>query len=563
MAASQTKEQQQDVQEHRIPAHLLRQVNAARLPCEKFFVNKCRKGRRCPRSHCIDGSSDMNVHLPFTSRYMAEGVLDSITLRPPLTPAAVQYFSQIQKPCVLGPSSQWNSRLGKRMITYTLDGMDAPDNEVCEAASTSGFARGCKDSRSSETVWFKNCLAQPKFHGHRTSLKNALSVLASGAIPSSPGIAGHGVYSFACDSDQDNTALDVAWSPGHQDFVDLSGTYCALFVFKAHGILTNIAKDASLDVSPGATSTTSIHYSSHMGVIEYMSFTTTVDGLVAELSQQLDVLGYTQALHEALKDVKAHMESESETVSNGYDFVFLKNTVVTLNPKLVVPPSASDKDESGEKGNSGDSDVNFVFLKDRAIEPKPKRVVPTSASGKGESEEKGNWGVNSFVYLKNRAIEPEPKEPKLVVPPSASRKGEKGKEGDSGGHDVNTSYKIFDVDSWETWTKLDSLHIDRNDLDSNQRKYDDWKKRKHWQDFVDEKWTDWGNHWYDRAPATASESWGSDYSSSWPPSSSRDQAPPLRWNERAPAAATEYWGSASSYSWRPSSTQAQPPPYPR
>ena len=68
----------------------------------------------------------------------------------------------------------------------------------------------------------------------------------------------------------------------------LSGTYSALIVFKAHGFLSNTAKDASLDVPPGATATKSDQYSSHMGVIEYMSFTTTVDGLLGELSQQLD-----------------------------------------------------------------------------------------------------------------------------------------------------------------------------------------------------------------------------------------------------------------------------------
>jgi hypothetical protein len=42
-------------------------------------------------------------------------------------------------------------------------------------------------------------------------------------------------------------------------------------------------------------------------------------------------------------------------VSKGYDAVFLKNTFVTPKLKLVVPPSASGKGESGEKGNSGDS----------------------------------------------------------------------------------------------------------------------------------------------------------------------------------------------------------------
>jgi hypothetical protein len=158
-----------------------------------------------------------------------------------------------------------------------------------------------------------------------TNLNASLSILASGAICPGTGIAGNGVYSFACDSDQDSTALDVAWSRG------ASGKYNegALFVFKAHGILV-AAKNSSLSVPLGATARKNDQYSSHPGVIEYMSFTTTVDGWLGELSQQLDAYGYTQALHEALMDVKTHLDTE--TVSRSYDAVFLMNRFVTQDP---------------------------------------------------------------------------------------------------------------------------------------------------------------------------------------------------------------------------------------
>ena len=146
--------------------------------------------------------------------------------------------------------------------------------------------------------------------------------MASGASCPSPGIAGNGVYSFACDSDQDSTALDAAWSRGAR------GQYNegALFVFRAHGILVT-TKKSSLSVPPGATARKNDQYSSHPRVIEYMSFTTTVDGWLGELSQQLDAYGYTQALHETLMDVKTHMDTE--TGSKSYDAVFLKNRFVT------------------------------------------------------------------------------------------------------------------------------------------------------------------------------------------------------------------------------------------
>jgi hypothetical protein len=415
MAASQTKKQRQDQDEHPIPVELFRRVNAARQPCAQFKAGVCRKYRKCPRSHDIDGCSDMNFKLPYTSRYIAEDGRDVITLRPPLTLAGQLYFSQLKRPCVLGASRQWNSKSGKRMITYVLENMVVPDYSACEAASASGFARTCEASRSSEKLRYERGAKKPEFHSHTTSLKAALSILSSGAIRKSPGIAGVGVYSFACDSDQDSTALNVAWSRG------VSGGYneCALFVYKAHGIIVH-AKDVWLPVPPGATACKNDQYSSHEGVVEYMSFTTTVDGLLGELSQQLDECGYTQALHEALMDVKTHMETE--TVSKGYDVVFLKNSFVEPKPKLVVPPSASGKGESGEK----------------------------------------------------------------------------------------------DDDPWEEWYKF----------------YD--------KDFVDEKWTDQGDHWNDQRKHDKKwNDWGSASSSSW----------------RPPAAASESWGSASSSSWRP---QAQP-----
>ncbi len=166
---------------------------------------------------------------------------------------------------------------------------------------------------------------------HTTTLMASLSIMASGAIRPSPGNAGNGVYSFACDSDQDSTALDATWSRGAR------GQYNegALFVFRAYGILA-AAKNSPLTVPLGATARKGDQYSSHLGVIEYMSFTTTEDGWLGELSQQLDAHGYTQALHDALMAIKTHMETE--TVSKSYDAVFLKNRFVTQKPKLVVPP---------------------------------------------------------------------------------------------------------------------------------------------------------------------------------------------------------------------------------
>ncbi len=85
MAAAQTQKQQRDRDEHPIPRELFRRVSAARLSCAKFKVVKCRKFEKCTRSHDIDGCSDMNFNLPYTTRYMTEDGRDVITHRPPLT----------------------------------------------------------------------------------------------------------------------------------------------------------------------------------------------------------------------------------------------------------------------------------------------------------------------------------------------------------------------------------------------------------------------------------------------------------------------------------------------
>jgi hypothetical protein len=116
----------------------------------------------------------------------------------------------------------------------------------------------------------------------------------------------------------------------------------ALFVFKTHGmIVSRKTKHSELIVPPGATAHKNDQYSSHPGVIEYMSFTTTVDGMLGELSQQLDLCGYTQRL-QAQRDIKTHM-------AKGFDDILLENIPVKPKPKLVVPPSASGKSKSGEK----------------------------------------------------------------------------------------------------------------------------------------------------------------------------------------------------------------------
>ena len=300
--------------ENPIPLELLRRVNAARVPCEQFKEGSCSRGNKCPRSHDREGSSAVNANLRYINRYKTADGRDAIILQPPLGPASRLYFYQLGIPCVLGKFRQWDSKSGERMITCSLQGMCARDVSVCEEAENSGYVWAGDHSGSGYIKRYASSATKPGFHNHSTNLTAALSILADGAIREGPGAAGIGVYSYACGDDQESTALDEAWSLGASRKANMG----ALFVFKAHGILIS-AKNTSAHVPPGATARTKVQYCSHPGVIEYLSFTTTLDGWITELSQQFDALWYTRALHEALMDVVTHMEAG--TVSKRHDYL--------------------------------------------------------------------------------------------------------------------------------------------------------------------------------------------------------------------------------------------------
>ena len=123
-----------------IPMEMFRQVQAARQPCAQFKVGKCRRCTKCTRSHDTATSTELSFHLPYTSRFKMEDGRDCITLRPPIIEAGKAYFVEHRKPCVPGASRQWNSKSDKRMITYSLVDMVAPDFAACEAAETSAYA---------------------------------------------------------------------------------------------------------------------------------------------------------------------------------------------------------------------------------------------------------------------------------------------------------------------------------------------------------------------------------------------------------------------------------------
>ena len=328
-----------------IPTEMFRQVQAARQPCAQYKVGKCRKGIKCTRSHDTATSNELNFHLPYTSRFKMEDGRDCITLRPPIIEAGKAYFIEHRKPCVLGASRQWNSKSNMRMITYSLVDMVPPDLAACAEAESAGYAWGSEASRSAENKRHQSSAAKPAFHSHTTDLTAALSILFDGEIRPGPGIAGEGVYSFACESDQDAMALDEAWSRG------AGGKYNrgAMFVFKAHGILVG-QKNREWPVPPGCTAKKNDQYSSHPGVIEYMSFTTTVDGWLGQLSKQLDALGYTEKLHKALMDIKTHMETES--VSTSYADVVLENRNITQKRRHV---DSGQPDEDTQTPNLDDS----------------------------------------------------------------------------------------------------------------------------------------------------------------------------------------------------------------
>lgn len=51
----------------------------------------------------------------------------------------------------------------------------------------------------------------PLFVAHATSVPAGLSICKAGFVDPSPGIAGEGVYAFACGDPLDNDAMTAAW----------------------------------------------------------------------------------------------------------------------------------------------------------------------------------------------------------------------------------------------------------------------------------------------------------------------------------------------------------------
>ena len=276
-----------------LPAHLLDALRDARPPCP-FYATKrgCRKGRKCKLSHG-ECNSD---HIPHISRHIAENGSTYITLRPPLLHGLEKYFEQRKCPLPVSNGQTWRLENGSFVVTFATSLMQAPDMLSCSEAKTRGFAGNRDHSAYASPRAFSGLLL------HSTSVPNALSILCDGRINASPGICGEGIYGFEVAS-HDNESLEQAWHRG------VSGGYGwgAAFLLRSEGILCNA--NAHLPVVPcGAVFVKRDQFAVAPKTASFLTATFARDALMGAIGAEMDSLGYSQKLHQALADIQQHFE---------------------------------------------------------------------------------------------------------------------------------------------------------------------------------------------------------------------------------------------------------------
>ena len=254
---------------------MLNALSVAREPCRFYKAGYCRKGLKCTKVHKV-GSIDNSTMLPFVSRCRTESGTDMLMLNPPLQTAIEKYFASKQKPVVLRECVQWKID-DVAVITFEAEHMAPPDKEACEATRVATFAYKKDKSRADkcEKQW-PLCIA------HGTTLIKSLSIAVHGCCVTTPGVAGEGVYGFACADSLDKEALTIAWKR-----TAIGGyNHAALWVLRTvPGILVN--GHSSMIVPHGCIAVVRDQYAAAPGTVKYETLTVSVDGIVDCLQKEL------------------------------------------------------------------------------------------------------------------------------------------------------------------------------------------------------------------------------------------------------------------------------------
>jgi hypothetical protein len=292
-----------------LPRELAVAIEQAKPVCPFYNTGHsrgCRKGAKCPLRHTklsdlmADGAAGpLQIRLPHVSRVVQDGQV-KMCLRPPLFQSLQMFFEAGPTTCPLAGSEIWNIG-SEQLVTFQCS--IPPEVDSANAAAARVAAGANVVYSGGATKWHgvstaPGLDADQAFFVHGTTLEASLAILRDGKIRVGPGICGEGVYAFNI-PDGSNESIAAGWERCR------AGQYNwgALFLLRVdRPTVFKLSKDAV--VPSGCVGHLRDQYSLGAQAAVMVSVTWVLDGIVGAVGKELDRLGYTAALHTALRNVQ-------------------------------------------------------------------------------------------------------------------------------------------------------------------------------------------------------------------------------------------------------------------
>ena len=315
----------------KVPRQLLDAVDAARVPC--LFHNYwgwCRKGMKCPRSHDCSGEvRKFGGRVPYVSRCCSDGGSDFLVLRPPLDDALTAYFRTQRIPRTV-VNSKHHKLNGDDVTTCELQDMEEPDFSIIEGHLVSNTLNLYdKDGKLLNRKGVSTKGNVPTFFGHGTDVAAGLQIIAAGHIHPGKGICGEGAYMFGDHVPKDGSPnIEQLWNRTARGGYNKS----CLIVAENVGVIINgneVAEDTP--IPRGAIASKKDQYCAGRGAIRYLSITFSLQALVQGLGTQLDILGYSRILHDALHALTQWTQDPNAPKLSPDEYRTVVNTIVSTS----------------------------------------------------------------------------------------------------------------------------------------------------------------------------------------------------------------------------------------
>ncbi len=277
----------------KLPAHILKSVNEHRPKCALFDEGKCKRSATCSKLHDQNHCQRNHARLPNVSMSRDSSGKVHLNVRPPFREAWCDFIKKNQCRDRIGPSQRLNH--GK-LVLHQLNFMQEPNILACVAAHTKGYVclpatSQCKSRQAGKCEWREPC---PAFLAHGATIQEALKVIRYGAITTSDGQCGVGVYCYKLE-DESNDSIQAAFSrcsTGTDD--DNDG---AMFVLKTHNNMqvnctgAEIVPEGVICIGKMKSNEGKL-YSASPSAVTYKAVVFGVTGLVHALGDEMDSNGY-------------------------------------------------------------------------------------------------------------------------------------------------------------------------------------------------------------------------------------------------------------------------------